>query len=78
MKKETLAKIKDELKNWKNIFKNELSKNQKSQINLYIIDKEWLNNFEETFLFFELSNSELNKKTKEKDYISFNSMQLIK
>ena len=76
MKKETLAKIKDELKNWKNIFKNELSKNQKSQINLYIIDKEWLNNFEESFLFFELSNSVLNKKTKEKDYISFNSMQL--
>ena len=76
MKKETLDKIKDELNKWINELKTRLSKVQKSSINLYIIDKEWLNNFEETFLSSEINNSDLKKKAKESDFISFNAMKL--
>ena len=66
MKKEILALIKDELEKWKIELKNKLASNNKNiSKNLYIIDKEWLNNFEESYLSSEHNNFDLKKKEKE-------------
>ena len=77
MKKGILAIIKDELEKWKIELKNKLASNNKNiSKNLYIIDKEWLNNFEESYLSSEHNNFDLKKKEKENKLLSFNDMKL--
>ena len=74
MEKGILAIIKDELEKWKIELKNKLASNNKNiSENLYIIDKEWLNNFEESYLSSEHINFDLKKKEKENKLLSFNS-----
>ena len=76
--KEILTIINEELNKWKIELKNNLAINYKKKpVNLYIIDKEWLTNFEESFLSPEHIKSDLKKKEKEKENkFSFKDMKL--
>lgn len=77
MNKKSLQVIKEELDKWRIELRNKLLTNvNKSFKNFYLINKEWMNKFENDFLLSKLDDVSIKKKIKEKNYISFNDMIL--
>ena len=77
MNKKSLQVIKEELDKWRIELRNKLLTDvNKSFKNFYLINKEWMNKFENDFLLSKLDDVSIKKKIKEKNYISFNDMVL--